>query len=140
MTEAADNRPPDVPDSATSGVDGGAVADAVLTDLLADGQIDVTSWTDLEGLPAEMDALAEQASAIVAHARTWVCQRAGFEPSELCLLRPLAELMDLVAGAFGAVGMLARADWTDLTDGVRATTADLRAVDQWVADNLPVVA
>lgn len=116
------------------------VADAVAGDLLADGDIDVKSWTDLEHLPREMDALAAQYAAIFGYARTWVCQRAGFEPSPVCLLRPLAELMDVLAGVLGVVERVGRDHWDDLHDGVVATTADLRTVDEWVADALPVVA
>ena len=116
------------------------VSDAVTRDLLADGDIDVTSWTDLEHLPAEMDALAGQFAEIFGYARTWVCQREGFEPSPVCLLRPLAELMDVLVGVLGVVERIGRDHWDDLHDAVVAITADLRTVDQWVADALPVVA
>jgi hypothetical protein len=117
----------------------GDVAGAVLGDLAADGDIDVTSWTDLEHLPREMDALAEQHAAIFGYAKQWVCQRAGFEPSPVCLLGPLAESMDLLVDVFAAVEDLGRRHWDDLHDAVVATTADLRTVDQGVADVLPVV-
>lgn len=116
------------------------VVDAVLTDLVADGDIDITSWTDLDGLPADIDVLAAQAHEIFEHARTWVCQRGGFEPSPVCLLAPLAELMDVFAQGFTEVERLAVADWQSIRDAVLATTADLKAVDQLVADWLPVVA
>ena len=68
---------------------------AVLTDLVDDGDIDISSWTDLDGLPDDIEVLVAQAHEIFQHARTWVCQRAGFEPSPVCLLSPLAELMDV---------------------------------------------
>jgi hypothetical protein len=113
---------------------------AVLTDLAQDGDIDVTSWTDLDGLPADIDVLAAQAHEIFEHARTWVCQRQGFEPSPLCLLGPLAELMDLLAHGFTEVERIAVGDWRSIRDAVVATTADLKAVDQLVAEWLPVVA
>lgn len=113
---------------------------AVLTDLLGDGDIDITSWTDLDGLPDDIDVLAAQAHAIFDHARTWVCQRGGFEPSPVCLLSPLAALMDLFADSFTEVERIAVADWLSIRDAVVATTADLKAIDQMVADWLPVVA
>lgn len=116
------------------------VAGAVAGDLMADGDIAVTSWTDLERLPREMDALAAQYSEISRYARGWVCQRAGFEPSPVCLLRPLAEAMDVLADVFTVVERVGSDHWDDLHEAVVATTADLRAVDQWVADALPVVA
>jgi len=115
------------------------VAHAVVTDL-ADGDLDVTSWTDLDGLPADLDVLAAQAAEIFAHARTWVCQRAGFEPSPVCLLRPLAEVMDVLAQGFTEVEQIAVADWAQLREAVVATTADLKATDELVAGWMPVVA
>lgn len=117
----------------------GDVAVAVLGDLVADGDIDVTSWTDLENLPREMDALSDQYGEIFGYARRWVCRRAGFEPSPVCLLRPLAESMDVLSEVFGLVEGVGRRHWDDLHDAVVATTVDLRTVDQWVADALPVV-
>ncbi len=113
---------------------------AAVTDLVDDGDIDITSWTDLDGLPDDIDVLAAQAHEIFEHARTWVCQRGGFEPSPICLLAPLADLMDVFANGFGEVEQVAVADWQSIRDAVVATTADLKAVDQMVADWLPVVA
>lgn len=114
--------------------------DAVLADLVDDGDIDITSWTDLDGLPEDIDVLEGQARAIFEHARTWVCQRAGFAPSPVCLLAPLAELMEVLAAGFNEVEERAVADWRSIRAAVVATTADLKAVDQMVADWLPVVA
>jgi hypothetical protein len=113
---------------------------AVVTDLIGDGDIDITSWTDLDGLPGDIDVLAAQAHEIFDHARTWVCQRRGFEPSPICLLGPLADLMGVFANGFSEVERIAVADWQSIRDAVVATTADLKAVDQMVADWLPVVA
>jgi|GEM_PF-5671728 len=109
-------------------------------DLLADGDIDITSWTDLDGLPDDIDVLAAQVHEIFEHARTWVCQRSGFEPSPVCLLAPLADLMDVFARGFTEVEQVAVRDWGSIRDAVVATTADLKAIDQLVADWLPVVA
>ena len=102
--------------------------------------IDITSWADLDGLPADLDVLAAQAHEIFEHARTWVCQRGGFEPSPVCLLSPLAELMDVFAQGLTEVERVAVADWKSIRDAVVATTSDLKAVDQLVAEWLPVVA
>ncbi len=112
---------------------------AIVDDLVDDGDIDITSWTDLDGLPADIDMLADQAHEIFEHARAWVCQRSGFEPSPICLLAPLADLMDVFAQGFTEVEQIAVADWRSIRDAVVATTADLKAVDQLVADWLPVV-
>lgn len=102
--------------------------------------IDVTSWTDLTGLPDEMDVLAGQLTSATRYARRWACQRDGFEPSPVCLLRPLGELMDVLSDCFLDLETLGLADWADLRAGVSETVADLRAVDERVADRLPAVA
>ena len=48
--------------------------------------------------------------------------------------------MDVFAQGFTEVEQVAVADWQSIRDAVVATTADLKAVDQMVADWLPVVA
>ena len=113
---------------------------AVVADLVDDGDIDITSWTDLDGLPADIEVLAAQAHQLFEHARTWVCQRRGFEPSPVCLLAPLADLMDVFAHGFAEVERIAVDDWQSIRDAVVAATGDLKAVDQLVADWMPVVA
>lgn len=115
-------------------------AERLGADLAEDGDLDVTSWTDLAGLPDDMTELAGQLTAIVRYARTWVCQRDGFAPSDLCLLRPLAGVMDLVAEGFSELESLGLDDWADLRAALADTTADLQTVDAWVAEILPVVA
>jgi hypothetical protein len=117
----------------------GSLAAGAAADLLHDGAIDVTSWTDLAGLPDDMATLDAQFARICDHARSWVCQRRGFETSPVCLLRPLADILDLVADGVDATERLVREEWADLSAGVRSTSADLRTVDQIVADALPMV-
>ena len=116
------------------------LATDLAADLAADGDIDVTAWTDLAGLPDDIDVLSSQLSAIAGYARQWVCQGAGFEPSQLCLLRPLAGVMDLLAEGFGELEQVGVDDLADLRAGVEETTADLQAIDEWVAEAFPVVA
>jgi len=103
-------------------------------------QVRLTAWSALDGLTGEMDELADQISAITAYARRWVCQRAGFEPSPLCLMRPLAELMDVLADAFAGLERVAHDDVADLRLGLAQTGRELRAADEEAAARLPVVA
>ena len=107
---------------------------------MADRDIDIPAWTDLDRLDEDMALLADQLRSITRYARTWVCQRAGFEPSPLCLLRPLAPLLDLVADGFLELERLALADWADLREGVAGAAADLRGLDLRVSGRMPVVA
>ncbi|GAA3526603.1 hypothetical protein [Nocardioides daeguensis] len=98
------------------------------------------AWADLDRLDEEMAGLAGQVAEITAYAGRWVCQRSGFEPSPLCLLRPLAELMDLLADGFDDLRDLAAGDWADLRRAVASTRRDLRAVDAGAVARMPVVA
>ncbi|NYI43984.1 hypothetical protein BJ993_001064 [Nocardioides aromaticivorans] len=107
---------------------------------MAERDIDIPAWTDLDRLDEDMALLADQLRSITRYARTWVCQRAGFEPSPLCLLRPLAPLLDLVADGFLELERLALADWADLREGVAGTGGDLRELDLRVRGRMPVVA
>ncbi|MEZ0579640.1 hypothetical protein [Nocardioides sp. MH1] len=102
--------------------------------------IDIRAWADLEGLPGDLDELAGEAHQVFDYARTWVCQRAGFEPSPLCLLSPLADLMDVFAQGFDEVERLAVQDWASIRSAVVAATADLRSADDRVAEQMPEVA
>lgn len=83
-----------------------------------------------------MAELAEQADAIVRHARDWVCRRDGFEPSPVCVLRPLAAAMDPLESAFVELGRRLDDQWRDLTDGLWAAAADLAAADSATATQL----
>jgi hypothetical protein len=107
---------------------------------VADRDIDLPSWHDLTRLDEDMALLAEQIRSVARYARAWVCQRDGFEPSPLCLLRPLVPVLDLVADGFRELEQRALADWADLREGVAAAGSDLRAVDLAARDRMPVVA
>lgn len=84
----------------------------------AGGELFVEQWVDLRRLPLVMDEVAEQADRIVAHATTWVADRSGFEPSPVCLLRPLAGAMDAIAAAFDRLGEEFAGSWADVRAGV----------------------
>jgi hypothetical protein len=96
----------------------------------------VQDWTDLEELPGVLDELAAQGEELLAHAVRWVANRAGFEPSPVCVLRPLAEAMDLLAAGIGRFGRGWSSQWADLRDGVDRSAAELAAADRHVAVGL----
>ncbi|NPC98838.1 hypothetical protein [Nocardioides sp. zg-DK7169] len=99
------------------------------------GDVFVERWLDLRRLPEVMDEVAAQAAAVVDHAVTWVARRDGFEPSPVCLLRPLGEAMDQVAAAFEELGSRYAAQWQDVRDAVVASTAELERSDRLAADD-----
>jgi hypothetical protein len=92
-------------------------------------EVYVEDWDDLRRLPTVLDEVAEQADRIVEHGRTWVANRAGFEPSPVCLLRPLAEAMDMVAWAFGRMGEEFDEQWTQVRAGVVTAEHELSCSD-----------
>lgn len=100
----------------------------------ASAELFVEQWADLRRLPLVMDDVADQADRIVAHATTWVAGRAGFEPSPVCLLRPLAEAMDVVARGFEALGSEFAREWSQVRDGVVAAERLLAGSDVRAAD------
>ena len=95
--------------------------------------IRIDDWEDLHALPAVLDELGGQCGQIVDHATRWVCQRRGFEASDVCVLRPLAQAMDLLAEAFEAAGREFAERWAEVRDAVLATTAGLERRDDQVA-------
>lgn len=101
--------------------------------------IEVATWADLRALPAAMDELADQLDAVVGHARAWVCSPAGFEPSPVCVLRPLAEVMGVLDEAFARAGRIFAEQWERVRDGVVVATDDLGSTDDAVARAFPVL-
>lgn len=100
----------------------------------------ITSWAGLAALRRDTDRLADDLRATTTYARQWVCQREGFEPSAICLLRPLAALMDRLAEGFLALEERALADWADLQAGVDLVSGELRGLDDAVVDAFRAVA
>jgi hypothetical protein len=92
-------------------------------------EVFVERWGDLQQLPYVMDEVADQMEGIVEHATTWVANRAGFEPSPVCLLRPLAEAMDLLAQAFEELGEEFAEQWAQVRAGVVTAERELSGSD-----------
>jgi hypothetical protein len=92
-------------------------------------EVHVESWADLRRLPQVMDEIGEQLDEVVTHARTWVARRDGFEPSPVCLLRPLAEAMGLVEAAFAGLGREFGEQWGAVRAGVVAAERELAEAD-----------
>lgn len=96
-------------------------------------EVVVEAFDDLRRLPLIMDEVGDQADAIVRHARTWVASRRGFEPSPVCLLRPLAEAMDAVSWAFEEAGRRLAEEWSQVRAGVVVAERELADADRAAA-------
>ncbi|GAA5155404.1 hypothetical protein GCM10023340_40590 [Nocardioides marinquilinus] len=96
----------------------------------SDDQIEVADWAHLDAATTAMDDVAADLSATLRYAVTWMCRRDGFAPSPVCLLRPLAEAMDVVAAALDEAGRRYLADWQRVRDGVVVAAGELRGSDE----------
>jgi len=96
--------------------------------------LELVSWDDLARLPASLDELAAHAAAIVRHARRWVCQSDGLEPSPVCVLRPLVPVVHAISDALDDLGRDLAADLADLREGVVLTSTATRAADELAQD------
>lgn len=93
------------------------------------GGPEITSWAETWRVPRHLAVLAEQEREVSDYAREWVARRDGFEPSPVCVLRPLAGAMDLVSAAFDALDRRFAAVWADAVDDVESALAGLEAAD-----------
>jgi hypothetical protein len=91
--------------------------------------IEVDDWATLDGLVTAMAEVGEQMAATTSYAVGWMCRPDGFVPSPVCLLRPLAEVLELVAGAFAEVGRVWDDDWERMRDATTEASRRLRASD-----------
>ncbi|WP_435746259.1 hypothetical protein [Nocardioides sp. SYSU DS0663] len=96
-------------------------------------------WDDLRRLPLLLDEAAGQAADVTAYAVRWVARREGFEPSPVCLLRPLAEAMEVVRWAFEEAGRAAVGELAELRTGIEVAARELEAADRRAADHCPEV-
>ncbi|WP_205473865.1 hypothetical protein [Nocardioides sp. SYSU D00038] len=98
------------------------------------------SWPDLDRLPVLLDEAGRAADLILDHAVTWACRDDGFAPSPVCVLRPLAGVLDEVADGFAAVrrGLLAELAATGAA--VAAARGGLEATERGVADGFRALA
>ncbi|WP_134766903.1 hypothetical protein [Nocardioides sp. 1609] len=92
-------------------------------------EITVEDWADLERLPRAMDDVGQQLEDTLGYAVRWMCRRDGFATSPVCVLQPLAEVMDVVAAAFAGAGRRYLDDWHQLRDDVVMAGRELRASD-----------
>ena len=93
------------------------------------GLIEIANWLEVERLPGRLDQLSGSVEGIGEYAVTWVAQRSGFEPSPLCLLQPLAEVMDVVGEAFRAATSLAAGDLASVRSAAVSAGTLLRESD-----------
>ena len=100
---------------------------------MSGAEVFVEDRDDLRRLPEVLDEVGAQADQVVRHATEWVASRRGFEPSPVCLLRPLAEVMDLVAWAFESVGRELAEQWADVRAGVVVSERALAASEESAA-------
>jgi len=96
----------------------------------------IDDHADLGRLTHAMDEVAGQARLLGDYHRTWVCNPAGFETSDVCLFRPLGALVGRLSGAFDDFVRDFDRSWGELADGVLATHRSLADLDDDLAASL----
>lgn len=96
----------------------------------------IDDHSDLDRLTRAMDDVTGQARQLGDYHRTWVCNPAGFETSDVCLFRPLGALVGLLAGAFDDLMRDFERSFGELADGVLATHRALADLDDDLAATL----
>ena len=92
----------------------------------------IDDFADLDRLARAMDDLADQSRQLGDYLSRWVCNRSGFETSDVCLFRPIGAVLGQVAGAFDDFTGAFDRDWRRLADGVLATERALADLDDEV--------
>jgi len=103
-------------------------------------EIKVESWAGLARAPHALDDVGAQVAETFRFAREWVARPDGFRPSPVCLLRPLGEVMELLAGVLASMSDVVETDLAGLADAVASASAGLQDRDVAVALGLPEVA
>lgn len=102
--------------------------------------IEVASWADLVGLATTMEEVGDDMARTTAYAVRWVCRPDGFATSPVCLLRPLAEVVERLGEAFGEAGRVWREDWLREREATVVATRGLRGSDEAAGDRFVAVA
>lgn len=96
---------------------------------MGDTTIQVDDWAVLDGLVGAMSEVGEQMAATTSYAVGWVCRPDGFVTSPVCVLRPLAGVLELVADAFTETGRVWGEDWERICDATADAARGLRDSD-----------
>lgn len=102
--------------------------------------LEVGAWSDLDDLAAALDLLEHHVGTITRFARAEVCDPDGFEPSPVCVLRPLVPVLHRVEEAFADLGDLLGSRVEHLRTGVLVATGRLVDADLGAAALLPTPA
>ncbi|MGI8523646.1 MAG: hypothetical protein ACR2K3_10120 [Nocardioides sp.] len=96
----------------------------------------VREFEDFRHLLAAYDEVGAQRHELTRYADRWVCDREGFEPSPACVLRPLAEAMDVVRAGFEELADEFGRRWATHREAVAASERALHAAEHEVVHDL----
>ena len=88
----------------------------------------VIRWGNLKKFQEDLDTVGKQAADIEKYARDQVFCKDGFE-FKLCVLQPLADVMDVAAGVFEDLRTTFDSRWEDLATALDLTANDVKNVD-----------
>ena len=107
---------------------------------MSETTIEVAAWDELEQLAGAMGEVGEEMARTTAYAVAWMCRPDGFDTSPVCLLRPLAEVLERVGEAFEEAGRRWGDDWRREQEATSAAARDLRLGDERARDRSLVLA
>lgn len=88
----------------------------------------IIRWGNLERLFADLEKVGAQAGDVEAYAREQVFDKSGFD-YDLCVLKPLADMMDSLGGVFGDVRGTFDARWEALVSGLAIAAKEIEQTD-----------
>lgn len=88
----------------------------------------VIRWGNMEKLFADLETVGAQAGDVEAYAREQVFDKSGFD-YDLCVLKPLADMMDTLGGMFGDVRETFDSRWEALVAALAIAAQEIEDTD-----------
>lgn len=103
---------------------------------MGSGEIVIRNLDVMRDLIDGMQETGLQGYDLVSYTSTWVCQKDGFEPSDVCALKPFAAAMDVIEESLDEAYAIFQSRWSALTEGVAAAVMDFERQDDHVVDSM----
>jgi hypothetical protein len=88
----------------------------------------VIRWGNLEKFFEDLEQVGAQAGEVETYAREQVFDKSGFD-YDLCVLKPLADMMDTLGGVFGDVRGTFDSRWEALVSALAVSAKEIEQTD-----------
>jgi hypothetical protein len=89
----------------------------------------VIRWGNLARFKEDLEKISAQAGEVETYAKEQVFDRSGFD-YDLCVLKPLADMMTTLGGTFGDLRTTFDSRWDDLVAALEKSVNDLADADE----------